>query len=518
MRRRSSAHSIREPTGFTTPSPRLVRGRLPPAFSLSPPPPPPRSGDVSSPLATNADVSSGFFALRFFFLARGAVAPALAGPRGTTEVRSGERGPNTPDKRCNGKEAFRYFRHETNPRNGLVRDKTREDWPASIAAMGMGLTANLVAVERGLLARGEAVSRTLSTLRFLAASPQGPEPDATGHHGFYYHFLDMNSGRRAWKCELSTIDTALLIAGVLAAAAYFQSEVAEEEEIRALTDTLYRRVDWTWALAGGATVCKGWTPEGGFFPGRWEGYDESLILYLLGLGSPTFPLPAESYAHRLSSYAWREVEGIEMVHAGPLFVHQLSHLWIDCRGIQDAFMREHGLDYFENSRRATLAQQRYAIRNPLGFAGYDDRCWGLTACDGPGPVILSLGGAARQFYDYIARGIPSGPDDGTLAPWAAVSSLPFAPEIVLPTIDYYRHELALAASSSYGFRCSFNPTFPDRSLCARGWVSRYHFGINQGPIVVMIENHRSGLVWDLMRRCPYTVAGLRRAGFRGGWL
>jgi len=328
----------------------------------------------------------------------------------------------------------------------------------------------------------------------------------------------MESGRRAWGCELSTVDTALLLAGALAAAAYFQSDAAEEHEIRTLADTLYRRADWRWAQAGGATVTNGWTPEAGFLPWRWEGYDEALILYILGLGSPTFPLPPETYAAWLSTYQWREVEGIEMIHAGPLFIHQMSHVWIDFRGIQDEYVRERGLDYFENSRRATLAQQRYAVRNPGGFAGYDALSWGLTATDGPGPATLVVDGVERRFFDYEARGIPDGPDDGTLAPWAVATSLPFAPEVVLPSIDYYRNHLDLCAATAYGFKATFNPTFPDHGHNPHGWVSPYHFGINEGPVALMIENHRSGLVWDLMRRCPYVVAGLRRAGFRGGWL
>lgn len=368
------------------------------------------------------------------------------------------------------------------------------------------------------MSRPEAVRLTLAALRFFAASRQGREPDATGCQGFYYHFLDMETGRRAWRCELSTIDTAVLLAGALTAAAYFQEETEEEQEIRALADQLYRRADWRWALNRGATVTHGWTPERGFLKYRWQGYDESLILYVLGLGSPTLPLPEESYAAWLSTHRWRKVEGYEYVHAGPLFIHQLSHVWIDCRGIRDAYMRDRGLDYFENSRRATCAQRAYAIRNPHGFEGYARDCWGLTATDGPGPRTLTVHGMRRRFHDYVARGVPDGPDDGTLAPWGVAASLPFAPEIVVPAIQYYRDHLELCAANAYGFKATFNPTFPDRSQSRWGWVSAYHYGINEGPIVVMIENDRRGLVWDLMRRCPYLLAGLRRAGFTGGWL
>jgi hypothetical protein len=415
-------------------------------------------------------------------------------------------------------ETFSYFLHETNLRNGLVLDKTKDGWPASIAAIGMALTAYPVGVERGFIARPDAVNRVLTTLRFFRKSPQGTGPEATGYKGFYYHFLDMEHGRRAHGSEVSTVDSALFLAGALTAAAYFQEDSAQEQEIRTLADDLYKRADWRWAMGRGATVTHGWTPEGGLLRYRWEGYDEALILYVLGLGSPTHPLPPESYAAWLSTYEWKEVYGIEQVAAGPLFVHQLSHLWIDFRGIQDAFMRERGIDYFENSRRATLAQQRYAIANPNGFRDYNERCWGLTATDGPGPRTLTIDGVKRRFYDYIARGVPDGPDDGTLAPWAVVASLPFAPEIVVPTVEYYRDHLDLCAANPYGFKSTFNPTYPECSHNPYGWISPYHYGINEGPIVVMIENDLTGLVWNLMRTCPYVVAGLRRARFKGGWL
>ena len=181
-------------------------------------------------------------------------------------------------------------------------------------------------------------------------------------------------------------------------------------------------------------------------------------------------------------------------------------------------MRNKGIDYFENSRRATYVQQQYAIDNPFKFAGYDQCCWGITASDGPGPGRLKVNGIRRRFFDYAARGVPYGPDDGTIAPWAVVASLPFAPEIVLPTLDYCIHHIKLTEGNPYGFKATFNPTYPERSGNPYGWVSRWHFGLNQGPIVLMIENHRTGLLWQLMRNCPYIANGLRRAGFIGGWL
>ncbi len=414
-------------------------------------------------------------------------------------------------------DSFSFFVHQFNPANGLVRDKSEDGWPASVAAVGLALATYPVGVERGFMTRDDAVQRTLATLRFFARAPHGPAADATGYKGFYYHFLDMETGRRAWRSELSSVDSTFLLAGMLAAAAYFQQQTAAEDEIRRLADALYLKADWQWMQNGAAAVSHGWTPEKGFLRYRWQGYDEALIIYLLGLGSPTYPLPAESYEAWASTYIWKKLYDIELLFAGPLFIHQLSHVWIDFRDIRDAFMRGHDLDYFENSRRASFVQQQYAIRNPRGFAHYDECCWGITASDGPGPRTMLVDGVQRVFYDYIARGVPFGPDDGTLAPWAVVASLPFAPEIVLPTIQNYER-MELEAARDYGYKASFNPTFPVQPQHEHGWVSPYNFGLNQGPIVLMIENHGSDFLWSLMRQCPYLVTGLRRAGFTGGWL
>ncbi|MHB0858996.1 MAG: glucoamylase family protein [Anaerolineae bacterium] len=415
------------------------------------------------------------------------------------------------------RDTFAYFVQNANPANGLVADNTRAGAPASIAIVGFALAAYTVGVERGFITRREAVERTLTTLRFFWNSPQGTAPDAMGYQGFFYHFLDMQTGQRVWNCELSTIDSTFLLAGALAAAMYFSHESPDESEIRQLADALYCRANWRWAQNAGATATHGWKPESGFLRYRWEGYDEALLLYVLGLASPTHALPVESYAAWNSTFHWRTLYGYDLLFAGPLFIHQFSHMWIDLRGIQDAFMRDKGIDYFENSRRATYAQQQYAIHNPMGFAGYNEHCWGLTASDGPGWTTRRVRGVERWFFDYLARGIPNGPDDGTLAPWAVVASLPFAPEIVLPTIQHCQEEYPQTLTFE-GFKASFNPTFLEPSEMGGFWVCKVHFGLNQGPIVSMIENYRSGLLWWLMRQCPYLVTGLRRAGFRGGWV
>ena len=413
---------------------------------------------------------------------------------------------------------FRYFWEETNPDNGLIPDNTSAgDIPASIAGVGLALASYPVAVERSFVSRAKAVERTLATLHFLWNAPHGPMRDATGHRGFFYHFLDVATGRRAWRCELSTIDTAILIAGVLTAAAYFDHETDAEREVRTLADSLYGRVDWRWAQNGQATVSHGWTPESGFLRARWQGYNEALILYVLGLGSPTHPLPEKSYRAWTSTYRWKKLYGLEFLYGGPLFMHQLSHVWIDFRGIQDAFMRRQAIDYFENSRRATYVNQQYAIRNPRGFHDYGQHAWGITASNGPGPAVRRVRGVTRRFFGYVARGVPYGPDDGTLAPWAVAASLPFAPEIVLPTLENCSRTYP-NVENEYGLVCSFNPTFPTRGSGRSGWMSKDHFALDQGPVILMIENYRSGLIWRLMRSCPHLVVGLRRAGFAGGWL
>jgi len=414
---------------------------------------------------------------------------------------------------------FEYFRNEVNPQTGLIADKDQPGAPSSIAAVGLGLSAYIVAVERALLSRADAVERTLRILRFLNSSRQGPEADATGYKGFYYHFLDMQTGRRASDSELSTVDTAILLAGVLTAGGYFTGDSTDEIEIRALADHLYRRVDWTWALNGGATICHGWRPESGFLTYRWDrGYSEAIMLYTLAIGSPTYPIGPDSYRAWTSTFEWRKIYDVEYLYAGPLFIHQLSHLWLDFRGIRDDFNRRTGIDYFENSRRATHVQRQYGIANPLGFAHYGEHCWGFTASSGPGPAVLTVNGVRRTFYDYVARGAPFGPDDGTVAPWAVVASLPFAPEIVIDTIRHAIERLNLKDDRRYGFEASYNPTYPAHGRNPHGWVSPWRVGMNQGPIVLMIENFRSECIWKIIRECPYIVDGLRRAGFRDGWL
>ena len=411
------------------------------------------------------------------------------------------------------RDAFDYFVQAGNRQNGLVADTTRDGAPASIAVVGFALSAYPIGVERGWLERADAVQRTLSTLRFFQASDQSGAADATGYRGFYFHFLDMHSGRRVWQSEVSLIDTGFLIAGILTAAAYFNAMTPAEIELRELADVLYRRVDWRWAQREGAAVSHGWKPECGFLNYGWEGYSEAILLYVLGLGSPTQPLTDASYRAWTVTYQWENLYGIDHLYAGPLFIHQFSHAWIDFHGIRDAFMREKKCDYFDNSRRACLIQRNYAILNPQGFKGYGADRWGLSAGDGPSVEPRQVAGRRQAFYGYAARGVPYGPDDGTLSLPAMVASLVFAPELVLPAL---RALMVTADGDTLVSASGFNPTAGEHGK--NGWLSAGRFGLDQGMIVMMIENYRSGLPWRLGRSIAYLRHGLQRAGFRGGWL
>lgn len=427
---------------------------------------------------------------------------------------------------------FRYFWETANPKNGLIPDRYPTPSFASIAAVGFGLTAYPIGVERQYISRAEARERVLTTLRFFVKAPN--------EHGFYYHFLDMNTGARAGDSEVSTVDTALLLAGMLFCQSYFDTQHPHEVQIRKLVDEIYRRVDWTWAQPRPPAVALAWTPEGGFTGIDWQGYNEAMLVYLLALGSPTHPIGPQAWTAWTSTYDkhWGTLYDQTYLSFAPLFGHQYTHVWVDFRGIRDAYMRAHGMDYFENSRRATYTQRRYAIANPRHWQAYGKNVWGMSASDGPG-ATEAYEGRETSFLHYAARGVGVGRivDDGTIAPTAAISSLPFAPEIVLPaTLEMY-HRFGSSIYSVYGFLDAFNASFrsPEDSMDAAhaqptsvtteptrtayaGWVDPDYVGIDEGPILAMIENYRSDLIWRVMRNDPYLRQGLERAGFEGGWL
>ena len=434
--------------------------------------------------------------------------------------------------------AFDYFWTLGRADNGLVPDR----WPTpsfcSIAAVGFALTAYPIGVERGWISRAQAIDRTLATLRFFASAPQGPQAtDVTGNRGFFYHFIEMKSGLRYRDSELSSVDSTLLFLGMMFAGQWYDRPTAREAEIRRLADAIVERADWRWFQRGRADVSMGWHPgpglsEGGEFIERgWTGYNEGKMVVLLALGARRHPVADGAWQAWCAPYAddWRGEGDTRHLAFAPLFGHQYSECWIDFRGIRDPAMRHAGFDYAENARRATHANRAYCAANPMGWDGYSSDIWGLSACDGPGNFAVNRGGVERPVHGYAARGPigqPDGFDDGTIAPTAAVSSIGLAPEIAIPAIDALHRLHGARLYRRFGFLDSFNPSLRDPSLKLEtgsidsilGWVASDWLGINQGPMVAMIANHRQGTVWRQMRRAPTIRRGLLRAGFSGGWL
>ncbi len=378
--------------------------------------------------------------------------------------------------------SFEYFRDWSHPETGLVWDRVdasgqKPGEVASSAATGFGLTALCIADARGWLPAGEAYRRAEKTLRFLA--------ERMPHiRGFFYHFIDPETGERRWDSELSTIDTALLLAGVITCRQYWP-----ETPIVDLADVILARVEWPWMLHDDGTLSMGWTPEGGFLPARWGWYNELMVLVLLGLASPTHPLAADAW------HAWRREPVImygpyTYIQCPPLFTHQFSHAWIDFRGLRDAYA-----DYFLNSVLATRAQHLWSMDLQPQFPAWGETVWGLSASDWRGGYA-GWGGPP-------ATGDP--PPDGTIVPYAVAGSLPFAPDICRPTILHIRAHYADTAWGRYGFLTAFNPH--------GGWSAGAHLGIDLGITLLMIENARSGFVWERFMEYEPIRAALRRAGF-----
>lgn len=378
---------------------------------------------------------------------------------------------------------FDYFAYESNPVTGLVADRAHNfkrggtKAPASIAATGFALTAYGVAVERGWMSRSTAEEKVRRTLAFFLH-------DAPHEHGFFYHFMNPVTGKRTAGSELSPIDTALLLAGVLFAGEYFQ-----DPEIASMAQQIYERVDWKWMLNNRDTFALSWSPESGFNKYSWDHYDESMILYLLAVGSPTHPVSADIWrkiARPVGSYG-----GYPVIQMPPLFTHQYSHIWIDFRDKNDGFA-----DYFQNSVNATLANRQFCIDQSANFSTYGPDSWGLTASDGP--------------FGYRAYGAPPGwaDHDGTLAPTGCGGSIVFAPKEAIACLRnfYDNHEDRLWGL--YGFADAFN--------LQRNWTAEDAIGIDQGAMLLMIENYRSQLIWNVMERNPYLQKAMRDVGFVPG--
>jgi hypothetical protein len=394
--------------------------------------------------------------------------------------------------------SFLFFWNEVNPANGLIRDRNAPGSTfSSIAAVGFGLSAIPIGIDHGWITRAQGRSRVSTTLRTFYNGPQGTNALGTiGYKGFFYHFLDMNTATRYdTNVELSTIDTALLFAGMLDARQYFDN-VSDTTEIaiRAMADSIYQRADFNFMRNFNTGIMMGWKPSFGFFGfGQWIGYNEAMILYLLALGSPSYAVPTSAWGAWTSGYHYDTLYGYSFVTCPPLFTHQYSHCWVDFRKIADAYMRLKGHDYFENSRRATLAQRNYCIANPGGWVAYSDSLWGLTAGDGP--------------TGYTARGAPPAQnDDGTITPTAAISSIVFTPDQSIGFIHYMWDHLRASVWGPYGWKDGFNAT--------RGWIGTDVIGIDQGPILIMIENYLTGKTWQRFMAMPAIQTGLARADFQ----
>lgn len=440
---------------------------------------------------------------------------------------------------------FRYFWDTTDTKRCLAPDRWPSNPFSSIAATGFALTAYGIGAERGYVTRTEAALRTRDCLRFYWNAPQGNEAvGKTGYKGFFYHFLKNDDGTRYKTNELSTVDTSLFLGGALFAQSYYDRNDPVEAEIRDLAEKIYTRVDWTFVqrtnigtearnLANSHGITMGWKPERGFETHDWVGYNEGMLVYVLALGSPTHPVGKDAWDKGWAADLekdWGSYYGQQHLQFEPMFGHQYSHIWVDFRGIRDEFMRGKGIDYFENSRRATLSQRAYGADNPNKWAGYGADIWGWTASDGPGysQGKYSVNGMARSFNGYMARGVSAIRivDDGTIVPTAAGGSVPFAPEVAIPALMAMRTKYGERLYTRYGFKDAFNPSFIFAGVNSyngtvdpvHGWIANDYLGIDQGPILAMMENHRSGFVWKVMRRNPHIVRGLKRIGFTGGWL
>jgi hypothetical protein len=379
------------------------------------------------------------------------------------------------------KQNFQFFWEQAGPQTGLVRDRANvsgneNSVVASIAATGFGLTALSIAEKRGYVSRNDARERVLLTLRFLWKK-------MPTHRGFFYHFADINTGERVWDSEVSSVDTSILLCGILTCRRHFE----EHSEVSLLAYEIFNRVDWSWLSEDTSLLPHGWTPEGGFLPYRWDYYSEMMMIYLLGLGSQTHPLPADAWN------AWKrtrfEFDGLRYIGSfAPLFVHQYSQAWFDFRNKRDAYA-----NYFQNSTMATDAHRRFCLELGKQFPDYSDDLWGISASD--------------SQDGYVIWGGPPmiGPVDGTVVPSAPAGSLPFLPQPVMRVLRNIRDHYG-KAWTRYGFVNAFNPL--------KSWYDPDVVGIDSGITMLMAENARSGFVWETFMKNPEAQRGMERAGFK----
>jgi hypothetical protein len=376
---------------------------------------------------------------------------------------------------------FRFFWEQANPETGIVRDRCNAFNPdksdlGSIASTGFGLTALCIGEKRGYVSHAEARERALNTLRFLWKK-------MPNHRGFFFHWANVNTGERLWDSEVSSVDTAILLCGVLTCRQHFA-----HSEIRQLSSDIFNRIDWTWLSEDTRILPHGWRPESGFLQYRWDQYSELMMMYLLGMGSLSHPLPAEAWS------AWQrmtfEYDGIRYIGSfAPLFIHQYSQAWFDFRGKRDQFA-----DYFQNSIKATEVHRLFCIDLASQFPDYGDNLWGITASD-----------SARG---YVTWGGPpaTGPIDGSVVPCAAGGSLPFLPQDALRVLQNIKDRYGQRTWTQYGFVDAFNPI--------TGWYDKDVVGIDVGITMLMAENARTEFVWNTFMKNAEAQRGMDRAGFK----
>ena len=376
---------------------------------------------------------------------------------------------------------FQYFWEQCDPKTGIVKDRCNvrssdTSVLGSIAATGFGLTALCIGEKRGYISYAQARDRALTTLRFLWKK-------MPSERGFYYHWANISTGERLWQSEVSSVDTSILLCGILTCRQYF-----EHSEINQLAHEIFNRVDWNWLSEDTRILPHGWTPEGGFLQYRWDSYSEMMMMYLLGLGSSSHPLPAQAWD------AWKrttfEFDGIHYIGSyAPLFVHQYSQAWFDFRGKRDKYA-----DYFQNSILATDVHRRFCLSLANKFPDYSDNLWGITASD------------SEHGYEVWGGPPSTGPIDGTVVPCASAGSLPFLPGPVMRVLRTIQYRYSAGTWSRYGFVDAFNPR--------TNWYDSDIVGIDSGISMVMAENARTAFVWDTFMKNPEAQRGMERAGFK----
>jgi hypothetical protein len=376
--------------------------------------------------------------------------------------------------------SFLFFWEQANPQTGLIKDRCNvhindTGVVASVASTGFGLTAICIAEKRGYISHQDARLRVIATLVFLWRK-------LPTHRGFFYHFANINTGERIWDSEVSSVDTAILLCGILTCRQHFQ-----DRDIIELAHAIFDRVDWTWLSEDTALLPHGWTPEFGFLPYKWDYYSELMMIYLLGMGSSSHPLRPEAWL------AWKrisfEYDGLRYIGSfAPLFVHQYSQAWFDFRGKRDKYA-----DYFQNSATATEVHRRFCIELGKSFPDYSDDLWGITASDSDRGYVIWGGPPAM------------GPIDGTVVPAAPGGSLPFLPEATMRVLKNVRSHYP-QAWSRYGFVDAFNPL--------KKWYDTDIVGIDTGITMLMAENARSGFVWETFMKNPEAQRGMANAGFK----